>query len=105
MREKIYCPECRTELTPETKFCPECGKPAPKPEPVYPKVQEPKQFPPIMNIQQVSEFLCISKCHIYRLIKNEGLPCFPVGQHKRFITEEIMQWAKSRQKIKGQKAG
>ncbi|CVK17539.1 helix-turn-helix domain-containing protein [Sporomusa sphaeroides] len=97
MLEKIYCLECRTELTTKAKFCPECGKPAPKPEPIQPKAQEQKQFPPIMNIEQVAEFLCISKCHVYRLIKNEGLPYFPVSQHKRFIADEIMQWAKSRQ--------
>ena len=92
------CKECNAKLSAANKFCPECGKPVPK---EIPKVQEIKQFPPILTLGQAVEFLNISRCHIYTLIKNEGLPWFPMGTRKRFITDELLLWAKNRSRCGG----
>jgi excisionase family DNA binding protein len=89
------CKECNAKLSAANKFCPECGNPVPKEEP---KVQEIKQFPPIMTLNQAAEFLGVSKCHMYSLIKKDGLPWFPLGASKRFITDELISWAKKRSK-------
>lgn len=92
----MNCQHCKTVLSANAKFCPQCGKPVPKPEP------EPReeQAPPIMSIKQVAEFLGISSPTVYRLIR-EGMPWFAVASHKRFIRDEIIHWAKARQRQKG----
>ncbi len=107
MGEKLNCPACHTELNMNSKFCPECGKPVPKPEPEpqISKAEEPKYYPPIMTIDQTADFLHISRCNVYTLINKEGLPWFPLGRDKRFLADEVLQWAKGRQIIASQKAG
>ena len=96
----MNCKHCKTIISEKAKFCPECGKPVPKPEP-KPEPQT-EQAPPIMSVKQIASFLGISNPTVYRLIR-EGMPWFPVGGHKRFIRDEVVQWAKSRQfnKLKG----
>ena len=89
------CKSCKTKVSDATKFCPECGKPIPKPEPKL--EQNVKPMPTIMTVQQVAEFLKVSKPTVYLLIREHNLPWFPIGQCKRFITDEIIQWAKTRQ--------
>lgn len=79
------------------KFCPHCGKPVPKVEPPF-MASEAKPPPTIMTVQEIASFLHISKPTVYQLIKEGGLPWFALGQHKRFITEEVIQWAKSQQR-------
>jgi excisionase family DNA binding protein len=90
----MKCAKCETNLANGAKFCAECGTPAPKPEP---KPPEQKQYPPIMTVNQTAELLRVSRCQIYVLIKNDDLPWFPVGTRKRFITDEVIAWSKSRQ--------
>lgn len=91
----MKCSSCKSDLNQESKFCPECGTAVPKPVPVQ-KVSEPKVFPPILNVKEAAEFLTISTPHLYTLIRNDDLPWFPIGTHKRFLTEELIAWAKKR---------
>ena len=92
----MKCKKCSHILSKNTKFCPECGTPVPQPQP-EPKSQEIKVFPPILTVEQAAKFLSISRCQLYVLIRNEGLPWFTVGAHKRFITDELIAWSKKRQ--------
>ena len=93
----MECKSCKTKVQNSTKFCPECGKPIPKEEPKPVEIKPTPPTPAIMTIQQLAEFLNVSKPTVYYLIKENGLPWFPIGQHKRFITEEVIQWAKTKQ--------
>ena len=97
MRETNYCLECHTELSTKAKFCFECGMPAPKPKPLETKVRD---FPAIMTVNEAAEFLKISRWKLYDLVKKKELPYFPVGSHKRFLTNKLVEWAESRQVIK-----
>jgi excisionase family DNA binding protein len=91
MSEKIYCKECRAELNNKIKFCPECGKSVPKPKPVTePKV---KELPWIMTLNEAAAFLKISRSKIYSLVRENKIPYFPVGSHKRFLTRKLIEWA------------
>lgn len=96
----MKCLKCETNLAENIKFCPECGTPAPKPVPI-PVAQEKKEFPPIMTLDQAAEFLKVSRCLVYKLIKFEGLPWFPLGpgSRKRFLTDELLAWSRSRQAV------
>lgn len=96
----MECKKCGTALTINSKFCTECGTPVPKQE--EKKVQEKKEFPPILTINQAAEFLSVSRCQIYKLIDFEGLPWFPLGpgSRKRFLTDELILWSKNRQIVK-----
>ena len=92
----MKCEKCKTILAENIKFCPECGTPAPKPIAI-PKVQEKKELPPILTMDQAAEFLGISRCQLYIVIRTQGVPWFPVGSSKRFLAEELINWAKSKQ--------
>ena len=89
---KVVCEHCHKQV-PEAKFCFECGKPLPKKEP------EIKSYPPIMTISQTAEFLSVSKSTLYRMIREDGLPWFGIGSHKRIIFDELMAWSKSKQQV------
>lgn len=96
MREKINCLNCRTELSTKSKFCPECGKPVPKPKLPETKL---KECPPIMTVNEAAAFLKISRWKLYDLVKKNQLPCFPVGCHKRFLTSKLIEWAEKQTSI------
>lgn len=90
----MNCKYCNASISQNVKFCPECGKASPMPDP-KPEIQV-QIVPPIMTIQELAKFLRISKPTVYQLIR-EGMPWFPICGHKRFLTDEILLWAKSRQ--------
>jgi excisionase family DNA binding protein len=91
----MNCKYCNADIPENVKFCPECGKASPMPDPEpEPQVQF---IPPIMTIEEVAKFLKVSKPTVYNLIR-KGMPWFPVGGHRRFITDEIVEWAKQIQK-------
>lgn len=88
----MKCAHCQNELPKEnSKFCPECGKVVPKPKP-EPKVKV-KELPCIMTLNEAALFLKISRSTIYGLVRENKIPCFPVGGHKRFLTSKLIEWA------------
>jgi len=95
----LKCEKCGIHLTEGINFCSECGTPVPKPQPKVQDIQGKREFPPILTVDLAAEFLCVTRCHIYTLIKTDGLPWFQMGKSKRFITDELINWAKSRQVV------
>lgn len=85
----MICKHCKTELPDGAKFCLGCGKPAPQPK----QVQQVKQIPPILTVNEAAELLKISRWKIYDLLKNNEIPFFTVGQRKRFVTNQLLEWA------------
>ncbi len=49
-------------------------------------------------IGEAAILLKISRSKIYELISCDEIPWFPVGSHKRFLTQELLNWAKNRAK-------
>jgi len=45
-----------------------------------------------LSVKDVAEILTISKKTVYRMIKNETIPCFRVGGQWRFDRKEIASW-------------
>jgi PTS system nitrogen regulatory IIA component len=45
-----------------------------------------------LSVKDVAEILTISKKTVYRMIKNETIPCFRVGGQWRFDRTEIASW-------------
>lgn len=68
-----------------------------------PKVPEPPeqiestQFPPMLTVELLARLLFISKTSVYELINKEGLPWVPILKQKRFVTSEVLEWAKRKQ--------
>ncbi|EGO63595.1 helix-turn-helix domain-containing protein [Acetonema longum] len=91
----MKCSKCSTALNGNEKFCAECGTPVPKPEPKMPEPQE--KISSIMTMSQAAKFMKVSRCQIYVLIKNDGLPYFWLGKRRRFIKDELLAWSKNRQ--------
>jgi excisionase family DNA binding protein len=46
----------------------------------------------LLTLAQVSDFLQMSRRHVYRLIDTESLPAFKVGDHWRVEPEELDAW-------------
>ena len=46
------------------------------------------------TLEQVADFLGISKTTMYRWCKAKKIPCSRVGKLWRFDEEEVRQWAK-----------
>jgi len=76
----------------KAKFCPGCGSPV-----IQPK--EKNQIPAILKANEAMEFLRISRSLFYQLLSrpNDPIPFFPMGSRKRFITDELLAWAKRNQ--------
>ncbi len=91
----MKCISCKAEIKEDAKFCPECGNKVI----VVQKVQEIKNVPMIMKAAEAMEFLRMSRRMFYNFLsdKHNPIPFFLVGQDKRFITSELINWAKSRQ--------
>lgn len=89
--------KCGTEIPTKAKFCPECGASAPIPE-VKVEIQPIKQVAHILTVKEATEFLKISRSKLYELINKNEIPWFPVGSHKRFLTQELLEWARNQMK-------
>jgi len=87
--------KCGAKIPAKAKFCPECGCSAPIPD-IKVEIQPIKQVAHILTVQEASEFLKISSSKLYELINENDIPWFPVGSHKRFLTQELLDWARSR---------
>jgi excisionase family DNA binding protein len=93
----VQC-KCGASIPVKAKFCPECGATAPRPEQKI-EMQPIKQVSHILTVGEASEFLKISRSKLYELISCNEIPWFPVGSHKRFLTQELLDWAKNRSAI------
>jgi len=87
--------KCGATIPAKAKFCPECGTTAPISDTKV-EIQPIKQVAHILTVREASEFLKISSSKLYELISANEIPWFPVGSHKRFLTQELLDWAKSR---------
>jgi excisionase family DNA binding protein len=87
--------KCGASIPVKAKFCSEYGSSVPVPEIKY-KVLPIKQVSHILTVNGASGFLKISKSKLYELISRNEIPWFPVGTHKRFLTQELLDWAKKR---------
>lgn len=56
----------------------------------------------VLTIEDLSEYLKISKSTLYKLVREGTIPCQKIGRHWRFRKEAIDRWleASSRNKRK-----
>ena len=50
----------------------------------------------LLNIDQVSEVLGISKNTLYFYTKNKKIPCIKMGRHLRFKRRSLDKWLRER---------
>jgi len=48
--------------------------------------------PAVLNIDELSDYLKISKSTLYKLVREGKIPCQKVGRHWRFRKETIDLW-------------
>ncbi|HEY2525679.1 MAG TPA: helix-turn-helix domain-containing protein [Candidatus Binataceae bacterium] len=54
-----------------------------------------------MTLQEVADYLRVTRSTIHRLLKRNEIPAFRIGRHWRFNVEEIENWCTSRASGKG----
>lgn len=59
---------------------------------------------PMMTLQEVANYLRVTRSTIHRLLKRNQIPGFRIGRHWRFNVEEIDKWCSSRVSTKDPKA-
>jgi excisionase family DNA binding protein len=50
----------------------------------------------MMTLQEVAEYLRVTRSTIHRLLQRNQIPAFRIGRHWRFNVEEIDNWCASR---------
>jgi excisionase family DNA binding protein len=50
----------------------------------------------VMTLQEVAEYLRVTRSTIHRLLKRNEIPAFRIGRHWRFNVEEIENWCATR---------
>jgi excisionase family DNA binding protein len=50
----------------------------------------------VMTLQEVADYLRVTRSTIHRLLKRNEIPAFRIGRHWRFNVEEIEDWCASR---------
>jgi excisionase family DNA binding protein len=50
----------------------------------------------LMTLQEVAEYLRVTRSTIHRLLQRNQIPAFRIGRHWRFNVEEIDNWCASR---------
>jgi excisionase family DNA binding protein len=96
------CKRCNAEAPEGSRFCPACGKRIPKPK-VRPTIDDQiiiKQTDPILTVKGVCDFFHISECKLYDLMRQKKIPFFFVGEHKRFLTNDLIEWARDQEMFK-----
>ncbi len=58
----------------------------------------------LLNLQELAEYLNVTKRTVYRLLDGSDLPSFRVGSHLRFKREEIDDWLDQHRENRGQKS-
>ena len=51
--------------------------------------------PPVMTVEEVSEYLRIPRSSVYKLARQGRIPCQKVGRHWRFRREALDTWLES----------
>jgi excisionase family DNA binding protein len=51
----------------------------------------------LMTLQEVAEYLRVTRSTIHQLLKRNQIPAFRIGRHWRFNLEEIENWCSSRE--------
>ncbi len=52
----------------------------------------PDTYPPILTIEEASQYLRIPFSSLYKLAQDRKIPCLKVGRHWRFRKETIDSW-------------
>jgi excisionase family DNA binding protein len=52
--------------------------------------------PTLMTMQEVADYLRVTRSTIHRILKRNQIPAFRIGRHWRFDLEEIDNWCASR---------
>jgi excisionase family DNA binding protein len=60
-----------------------------------------KRSTTVMTLQEVADYLRVTRSTIHRLLKRNEIPAFRIGRHWRFNVEEIEDWCTSRASGKG----
>lgn len=90
----MQCEFCKMEIEDNVKFCPECGEKVI----VVQEIQKFQDVPLVMKVDEVMDLLRVSRSLFYKLLAQEDpIPFFCVGRDKRFITSEVIEWAKRNQ--------
>jgi excisionase family DNA binding protein len=91
--------KCGFELNETTKFCSECGRKAPKPEPKHAIDADLalKQVDQVLNVAEAARFLKISRNMLYELIYQRRVPHFRTGNRYKFLTSALIQWVREQQ--------
>lgn len=53
--------------------------------------------PLLLNMEQVGQFLGLSRSKVYKLIKREGLPVIRFGRALRVSSRSLQQWLAERE--------
>jgi excisionase family DNA binding protein len=59
-----------------------------------------KHFNDILTIEELSNYLRISKSTLYKLVREGRIPCQKVGRHWRFRKQAIDVWLQETRPIK-----
>ncbi|WP_110954746.1 zinc-ribbon domain-containing protein [Anaerosinus massiliensis] len=90
----MQCTFCKKEIEDNVKFCPECGEKVI----VMQELQKQQEVPMIMVTEELMRFIKVSRSMLYKLLAiDDPIPFFFVGSDKRFITSEVIEWAKRNQ--------
>jgi len=52
--------------------------------------------PELMTMQEVADYLRVTRSTVHRLLKRNEIPAFRIGRHWRFNVAEIGRWCASR---------
>jgi excisionase family DNA binding protein len=50
----------------------------------------------VMTLQEIADYLRVTRSTIHRLLKRNQIPAFRIGRHWRFNAKEIDDWCSSR---------
>ncbi|ACV64387.1 excision promoter, Xis [Desulfofarcimen acetoxidans DSM 771] len=90
--------KCGTELAESIKFCPECGKKVEKPKPIPQSAETViMQLQPLLTFNEATKLLRICRNTLYSLIEKGEIPFVVIGNRKKFLTKELLEWVASKQ--------
>jgi len=47
----------------------------------------------VLTLQEIADYLRVTRSTIHRLLKRNAIPAFRIGRHWRFNLEEIVRWS------------